>query len=33
MIRNTTNKYGLISKTFHWYMAGILFYLNLDNEH
>ena len=29
MIRNTTNKYGLISKTFHWYMAGILLFVLL----
>jgi len=29
MIRNTTKKYGLISKTFHWYMAGILLFVLL----
>ena len=32
MIRNSKEKYGLISKTFHWYMAGlILFVLLLGN--
>ena len=32
MIRNTIKKYGLISKSFHWYMAGIiLFVLLLGN--
>ena len=29
MIRNTVKKYGLISKTFHWYMAGILLFVLL----
>ena len=29
MIRNTIKKYGLISKTFHWYMAGILLFVLL----